>query len=187
MSEMTKDPVVERLASKGRHYKISVIVITQHPQKLDPAVRSNADIAAVFRLHSSRALNTLAEDYLPGLDHKSSMDVLTTYSWKDKKTKQAQALIVVNREGNTLGERLFTYVAPEAPPFQIGCREYCKFIVARLVLLLVLFVICAPRNHILVRHSGLTNDFLQGLAVRKAKAAMQCPTRRRSSASTRRC
>jgi len=123
MDDLTGDPVVEELASRGRHYKMCVVVITQHPQKLLPVVRSNADIVCIFRLHSNRALATLAEDYLPGLEKDQQIDILTTYPWKDKKTKKSQCLIVTS-EGNTLSERLFTYSATEPPPFTLGCREY---------------------------------------------------------------
>ena len=120
---LTWDKTIEELSAMARHLKISVYVITQHPQKLLPIVRSNADVAVIFRLHSDAALECLGKDYLPGLDKDEAKEVLTSFVWKDR-NKVSQALIIVNREGNTLQERLFTLTAPDPGPFRIGCREY---------------------------------------------------------------
>lgn len=122
-NKLTHDSILEELAQSGRHIYLSIHVLTQHPQKLSPIVRSNADVATVFRMHNRAALQCLADDYLPMLDSHRAKEVLTSYAWKNKK-KVAQAIVIVNRDGNTIHERLHTIVAPDPGPFQIGCEEY---------------------------------------------------------------
>lgn len=119
---LTHSAELEDLAAYGRHFKISVHVITQHPQKLPPLVRSNADVVAVFPLHSGSALETLRADYLSTMDKDLAMDALTTLCWKEK--KESQALIIMPRVGNSIHERAFYISAPDPGPFQVGCREY---------------------------------------------------------------
>ena len=119
------DRTIEELAAMARHLKLSVYVITQHPQKLMPICRSNADIVGVFQLHSAGAIETLAKDYLPELHMDDAKAVLSSFCWQDK-NKVSQALMIDNRDGNTLQERMYTIVAPDPGPFHIGCAEYWR-------------------------------------------------------------
>jgi hypothetical protein len=120
-NELTHDKLLEDLAAYGRHYAMCVHVITQHPQKLPPIVRSNADVAIIFPLNSRRALECLAEDYIPQMPHDDAIQTLTTYAWK--KPNLSQALIIDNR-GDSLRERLFFGQAKDPGAFLIGCEQY---------------------------------------------------------------
>lgn len=121
-NDLTHAQELEDLASYARHLCLSVHVITQHPQKLAPLVRSNADIVTAFPLHTHAALECLRADYLGTLDPELAMDALTSYAWKSKKA--SQALVIVPRMAGGIHQRTFVIVAPDPGPFQIGCKEY---------------------------------------------------------------
>lgn len=120
--DLTHAKLIEELAAKGRHYKISVHILTQHPQKLSPIVRSNADVVTVFPLHNHAALNCLHEDYLAMLDEDEAAELLTSYSIKTP--KNSQALVIINRETGPLNSRIFTASVPDPGRFIVGCKEY---------------------------------------------------------------
>ncbi len=120
--EITHARLIEELATYGRHYKLSVHILTQHPQRLSPAMRSNADVVTVFPLHNHAALNCLHEDYLAMLDDDTAMELLTAYSIKTPKS--SQALVIVNRETGPITERVFTASVPDPGRFIVGCKEY---------------------------------------------------------------
>lgn len=121
-NDLTHDQLLMDLGAYARHLCLSVHVITQHPQKLPPIVRSNADIVSVLPLHNAAALECLYKDYLSTISEERAKELLTTYAWK--KPKASQALIINVREGNTLRDKLFAVVAPDPGPFSIGCQEY---------------------------------------------------------------
>lgn len=121
-NDLQHDPVLEDLATYGRHLYLSVHVITQHPQKLPPVVRSNTDVVVIFPLHSRSALECLADDYLSNLDKKAAASLLTEYAWK--KPKVSQALVIALSAGNRLSEKTFFCQAPDPGPFLIGSKEY---------------------------------------------------------------
>lgn len=121
-NDLQHDPVLEDLATYGRHLYLSVHVITQHPQKLPPVVRSNTDVVVIFPLHSRSALECLADDYLSNLDKKAAASLLTEYAWK--KPKVSQALVIALSAGNRLSEKTFYCQAPDPGPFLIGSKEY---------------------------------------------------------------
>lgn len=121
-NEVGQDPVLDDLAAYARHLKLSVHFLTQHPQKAHPIVRSNADIVFVFPMHNRAALEVVADDYLPMLRRDRALEVLTTFCWKEE--KQSQSLVIHNRTGNTVKERVFCNIAKDPGPFTIGCKEY---------------------------------------------------------------
>lgn len=121
-NDLTHERVLEDLGAYARHLCLSVYVITQHPQKLPPLVRSNADVVAIFPLHTSSALECLREDYLSTVPKERGFEALSTLCWKRKNA--SQALVIVPRIGNNVQERIFAVVAPDPGPFQIGCKEY---------------------------------------------------------------
>lgn len=122
--ELTHAKLIDELACYARHYKISVHILTQHPQRLSPATRSNADVVTVFPLHNRRALNCLREDYLPMMNEQDAVELLTAYSIKTPKS--SQALVIVNREGSAIDQRVFTASVPDPGPFIMGCEEYWR-------------------------------------------------------------
>ena len=121
-NDLTHEQMLEDLGAYARHLCLSVHVITQHPQKLPPIVRSNADIVSVLPLHNAAALDCIYKDYLSTLSEENAKKLLTTYTWKQP--KKSQALIINVREGNTLKDKLFSVCAPDPGPFSIGCAEY---------------------------------------------------------------
>lgn len=121
------DPLLKELAQTGRHYYICVIITTQHPTALLPAIRSNADIALIFNIHKRQALETLAEDLMPQLKTNNAVEHLQKFCYKpppDKKNEASQCLVVVSRLGGNLQNRLFYLQAPDPGNFIIGCKEY---------------------------------------------------------------
>lgn len=126
VTEAGKSKELEDLAVMGRHYKICIMLSDQHPQLLGTAVRSNSDISVIFRIHEEYALETLAHNYLPTLNEQIAKEYLQRYCVKDKQTGEAQCLIIANRFGNTLTDRVFYLTAPDPGPFKLGCVEYWR-------------------------------------------------------------
>jgi len=56
VTEAGKSQELIDLATMGRHYKICVMLSDQHPQLLATGVRSNSDIAVIFRIHEASEL-----------------------------------------------------------------------------------------------------------------------------------
>ncbi len=124
INEAGKDPTLVKLATQGRHFGLCVMITDQHPQLLATAVRSNSDVCVIFNVHEEYALQTLAHNYTPQLDEKVAVRFLQQYCVKDDRTKEAQCLVIVNRYGNTLADRVFFLTAPDPGRFRIGCKEY---------------------------------------------------------------
>ena len=58
------DPVVQALATRGRHHLISVIMMLQDPKGIGPATRDNTDVSVIFNLKTERNKETLWADFM---------------------------------------------------------------------------------------------------------------------------
>jgi hypothetical protein len=117
---------LKALATRARHFKLCVMMMTQHPQLLHTSCRGNTDIVVIFRLHEAAALECIAKCYLPQIPVSDAITMMQRYCWKstDRRHPTSQCLIINNRDGNTLQERLFALQAPDPGPFIIGCKAY---------------------------------------------------------------
>lgn len=58
------DPMFKKLATEGRHHWISIILMTQDPKAINPAVRDNCDVAVIFAQKTDRNKTSIWEDFL---------------------------------------------------------------------------------------------------------------------------
>lgn len=113
------------LAVMARHFYIGVMLTDQHPQMLATAVRNNTDVVLVFRLHEDRALEYLARAYMPQLKLNNAMETLQRYAFKGNKAGDpSQCLVIFNRKGGPLKDRVNFLQAPDPGKFVIGCKQY---------------------------------------------------------------
>jgi len=120
-----RDPLLAEIAQTGRHYYLCVIITTQHPTALLPAIRSNADVAMVFRQGKRESWETLARDLCPQLTERNGVAHLQRYTFKGLKPGDpSQCLVFVSRHGNTLKDQMHYLIADDPGNYIIGCREY---------------------------------------------------------------
>jgi len=125
VTDLFHDKTVEEMATYGRHRKLGVHVLAQHPSKLLPVVRANADIAFILPVDTASGLDTLAKDYFGTFPIHKAHEILTTWAWKDPRGV-SQAIAYVKKQGHTIHDRFFVISAPDPGPFQIGCRAYWR-------------------------------------------------------------
>jgi hypothetical protein len=96
-----EDPWFTKLATEGRHYLCSVMVLIQDPKAIRPAVRDNTDLVTVFNQRSFRDRQSLWHDYMQDLDWALSQAFI------DKYCVEHNALIVVQSNLNNVIKRNF--------------------------------------------------------------------------------
>ena len=68
------------LAVAGRHYKISVIFVTQDPKTVCPKVRDNADVAIVFNQKTFRNKESIWHDFMNDVDKPTALALLAKHA-----------------------------------------------------------------------------------------------------------
>lgn len=57
------DDVMSMIATRGRHFDISVILTTQYPHAIHPKVRTNSDVFIGFELDTQREYESVVQNY----------------------------------------------------------------------------------------------------------------------------
>jgi hypothetical protein len=70
-----KTQTLDKIASTGRHFDISVIIIFQKFKKFTPIIRDNATNVVVFEQKNSKSIEQIAEEYRGALSVKDFMKV----------------------------------------------------------------------------------------------------------------
>lgn len=115
------DALLEELATKGRHYFICVVFMTQHPQKISTTIRDNTDVCFVFRMLHDAAFECLVRNYLGGVNVTDGRRYIQRWVWKNDDT--SQCLVFFNK-GARMKDRLFVYHAADPGPFLVGSQDY---------------------------------------------------------------
>lgn len=114
------DDVIKRLATAGRHLKISVAITTQHHKSVGTWLRDNSDIAVIFNQRTERSLKGTYEDYLGVFrDEKISTAYIDNY------TTGYGCLVFLNcKRENTPEKLVYKSEAPkEIPEYRLGSEE----------------------------------------------------------------
>lgn len=62
LPKSTDQSILNRLVILSRHFKLSIIITSQKYNKINPLIRSNADLISFFRTDNKREFKTLDED-----------------------------------------------------------------------------------------------------------------------------
>jgi hypothetical protein len=108
-----------KIASAGRHYRITVWASFQHYQKCPTVIRTNADLVFVMGVQNERVIKALYEEY-GGLGFD---DVKALRAYALKATENFGALVVDNTAAGAKGSPCRTVRAPaKLPQFRITQR-----------------------------------------------------------------
>ena len=113
------DESLNELFTAGRHYKIMTLITTQYAKGINPVLRSNTDLAVIFKCSQAMQREALAKEWGDIISQRAFYYLL------DKYTQDNHCLVIdsSNNSTNPL-EVLYVYKADEPPPFRIGSKEY---------------------------------------------------------------
>jgi hypothetical protein len=123
------DDAIQKLATQGRHFYISVVLTTQDPKAISPQLRQNTDIAVIFQQKSFRAKESVYNDFLNKFRRKDEAVALM-----NRYTKNHDCIVVEMFKLDSNVTDMYFYL-PEsvpfdkeadrinAPDYQIGCPE----------------------------------------------------------------
>eukprot|EP00741_Cyanophora_paradoxa_P017993 tig00021036_g17374.t1 len=113
------DEALNELFVAGRHYKIMTLITTQYAKGINPVLRSNTDLAVIFKCSQAMQREALAKEWGDIISQRAFYYLL------DKYTQDNHCLIIdsSNNSTNPL-DVLYVYKAEEPPPFRIGSKEY---------------------------------------------------------------
>ena len=96
-----------KLYTTGRHYDISVWLLSQHPAGVSNIVRNNSDFAIILRMTSFQSKKTIYQDHLDFIDN-----VMTCIHFIDHNTKDYRAIIILKTDPHLQPEeRVYTMIA----------------------------------------------------------------------------
>ena len=108
-----------KIASAGRHYRITVWASFQHYHKCPTVIRTNADLVFVMGVQNERVIKALYEEY-GGLGFD---DVRALKEYALKATQSFGAMCVDNTSAGARGSPVRTVRAPaRLPMFKISQR-----------------------------------------------------------------
>ena len=62
LPKSTQNSVLNKMVILSRHYKLSIIITSQKYNKINPLIRSNADVISFFRTDNKKEFKTLIDD-----------------------------------------------------------------------------------------------------------------------------
>lgn len=111
---------------EGRHSKISLYITMQYAYGIPPGMRENLDMAFIFRLHSTRQIEAVADTFLAQMPKKTAKWLLEAACWKDDGSDQRQCL-VVDTSNNAPPDQMLLLAQPqpvEDDSFVLGAKEW---------------------------------------------------------------
>lgn len=107
--------------TKGRHYNISVWLLSQYVYAMSPAIRGNVDYAFIMHQSQRRSKEAIADEFMSQIPRRRDAAALMS-----KATPGYQCLVINNAKNtDELMETLSTYTAAEeSPNYAVGDDEY---------------------------------------------------------------
>lgn len=75
-----RDETFIKLAVEGRHHLISIMLLTQDPKAICPAIRDNADVAVIFNQKTFRNKESIWHDFMNDIPKDLSEALLAKYA-----------------------------------------------------------------------------------------------------------
>lgn len=118
---------ITTFATKGRHYRTCVFLMTQYPKLIASSTRSNTDFAFIFFQQNINEKMAIAEEYLNMLPKEGAMHLIEKYTTVPEGQHQ-RTILVVNLMVNStdMDRKLFTYEPDDPGDFVIGCPDFWK-------------------------------------------------------------
>lgn len=114
-------------ATKGRHFKCSVWIMTQYPKLVATGVRSNMDYCFIFFTKTLNEKMAIAEEYLNTVDAKDAMAFITHHTQMDEGGKQRNVLVLdIVKNSPWVYENVYKCQPKKTSPFVIGCLDFWK-------------------------------------------------------------
>jgi hypothetical protein len=114
------DPMLIKSFTEGRHFHLTVMLVSQYPKAVNTRVRGNSDFAFIFRTSSPAQLESLYEDFGGPLEKKVFMAMMKRYT-------EGHSCVVVDIKANSSDARemFFKYTFPfPVPEFKLGEAKY---------------------------------------------------------------
>lgn len=118
-NKIREDIFLKKFFVAGRHLALTVGVCTQRVTGVSPIMRTNADVAVVFRQTDASSKQRIIEDYLSDLNPRTAAELIDMY------TIDKHALVIrTDIDSNDPSDYLFvTRAPPEIPRFMMGSKE----------------------------------------------------------------
>lgn len=121
--------VLGALYTKGRHYYITPIVMSQYAYAISPAIRSNIDYAFIMHQTQRRSKDAIGDEWMSQVRRREAADIMS------KHTPGYQVLVIDNSEAtDDLGEVLSIYTAADEDSLikaPLGHEEYYQAVQKR--------------------------------------------------------
>ena len=118
--DLHHDSPLNTVFFEGRHNKIAIFITTQHPKRLPPGVRSNADLAVVFPMWSTNDQETIQEQYCTYFQDKRDFNLMLL-----RYTQNQQCVVIfLGNPAAPMKQSLYWYKSSEPPPFKTCAQEY---------------------------------------------------------------
>eukprot|EP00741_Cyanophora_paradoxa_P016634 tig00020939_g16063.t1 len=113
------DEALNELFVAGRHYKIMTLITTQYAKGINPVLRSNTDLAVIFKCSQAMQREALAKEW------GTSYPQRAFYYLLDKYTQDNHCLIIDSSNNSTNPLDVLTSTRPRSRPRSaIGSKEY---------------------------------------------------------------
>ena len=118
---------ITTFATKGRHYRTCVFLMTQYPRLIATSTRVNTDFAFIFFQQNILEKEAIASEYLNMIPKETAMHLVEKFTQVEEDDQQ-RSILVVNLMANTieLERKLFTYAPTDPGEFVIGSPDFWK-------------------------------------------------------------
>lgn len=114
---------VVKIAIKGRHYKICVMLTTQYIKLINTTMRENLDLLFVMFQSTLLSKETIAETFMGGVDKRAAIQFIDEHT--QVKGQQRNVLVWDNsRLVRDLNEKMFELVPEEPEDYLVGDEYY---------------------------------------------------------------
>ena len=95
------DPIFISLATQGRHFLMSVAILTQYPKVIGPKCRENTDCAFIFYQQTELNKETICNDYISDMRKRDAMCLI------DRNTEGHNVVIAEQQTTHVIADKLF--------------------------------------------------------------------------------
>ncbi len=118
---------VTTFATKGRHYRTCVFLMTQYPRLIATSTRVNTDFAFIFFQQNILEKEAIATEYLNMIPKEAAMQLVEKHTQVEEDDQQ-RTILVINLMANTiqLERKVFTYEPVDPGEFVVGSPDFWK-------------------------------------------------------------
>lgn len=119
--------VINTFATRGRHYGICVLLMTQYPKMINKAVKTNCDFAFVFFQQTGTEKEAIAEEFFSNAPPDAAMAMIEEYTEVDLNSQQRELLVLDQMTpSRDLTKKVFLCQPTDPGEFVVGGPDYWK-------------------------------------------------------------